>query len=232
VQIDPGTLDRKGRYHLMISILVPRPIAWISTVDGQGRRNLAPFSYFGGIASSPPLVGVSIARRRGAKKDTLRNLEETGEGVIHLPTEDLADRMVLTSGDFPPEEDEFTLAGLTPVASTHVRAPRIGEAPVAMECRVERIIELGDSGDSNSFVIARVVFLHVRDDLLEDGRVQIERFRPVGRLGGESYCRLRDVFEIGRPRPDQRAAAKSGNVIPGAASSSEGSAGAEGSSSR
>jgi flavin reductase (DIM6/NTAB) family NADH-FMN oxidoreductase RutF len=201
LEIRPETLDRRSRYSLMISVLVPRPIAWISTVSAAGERNLAPFSYFGGIAANPPLMGISIGRRRGAKKDSLSNLEETGEVVVHIPTRALAEKMVLSSGDYPPEIDEFDLTGLTPIPSTIVRPPRIAEAPVAMECRVERILELGD--DPEGFVIARVLVLHLHDDILEEGRVKQERLQAIGRLGGAEYCTVDRVFAIERPNAER-----------------------------
>jgi flavin reductase (DIM6/NTAB) family NADH-FMN oxidoreductase RutF len=166
-------------------------------MNGEGRRNLAPFSFFGGIASSPPLVGVSIGRRRGIKKDSLRNLEETGEGVIHIPTKELAERMVLSSGDYPPEVDEFELTGLTPEPSLIVRPPRIAEAPLALECKVERIIELGEAPEG--LVILRIVLYRVRDDLLEEGRICPERLGAIGRLGGAGYCVVDHIFTIERP---------------------------------
>jgi len=201
VIIRPDSLDRRSRYALMISALIPRPIAWISTISANGAINLAPFSYFGGIASSPPLVGVSIGRRRGNKKDSLRNLEETGETVIHIPNRELAEKMVLSSGDYPPDIDEFDLVGLTAVPSVLVRPPRIAEAPVALECTVEKILELGD--DPDGFVICRIVLFHIRDDILEDGRVVSERLQSVGRLGGAEYCIVDRAVAI--PRPDTEA---------------------------
>ncbi len=203
MQLDPEGLARRDRYALMISALIPRPIAWVSSVNAEGGRNLAPFSYFGGISSSPPLVGISIGRRRGAKKDTLRNLEETREGVIHIPTEALAEQMVLSSGDFPEDADEFELAGLDPVPSVRVRAPRIAAAPLAMEFLVERILELGDEEDRNGLVIARIVLFHIDDDLLEDGRIRPEGLAAIGRLGGQSYCRVREILTIPRPTPEE-----------------------------
>ncbi len=197
MEVRPEDLDRRSRYALMISSLVPRPIAWLSTVDRAGIRNLAPFSFFGGIASSPPLVGVSIGRRRGTKKDSLRNLEETGEAVVHIPTRELAEKMVLSSGDYPPEVDEFVLTGLTPEASVMVRPPRVAEAPIAFECRLERIIELGE--DPEGLAILRILLFRIRDDLLRDGRVLPERLGAVGRLGGTGYCLVDHFLSIERP---------------------------------
>jgi flavin reductase (DIM6/NTAB) family NADH-FMN oxidoreductase RutF len=201
MEIRPDELDRRNRYGLLIGALVPRPIAWISTVDADGRRNLAPFSFFGGISANPLLVGIAIGRRKGTKKDTLSNLEAVGEGVIHVATEELAESMVLSSGDFPEEVDEFDITGLATAPSVLVRPERILDAPVAMEFKVERILEVGD--DPDGFVIARILLFHVRDDLLEGGRIQPGRLHAIGRLGGHGYCRTRDIFEIPRPDPER-----------------------------
>jgi len=204
MQFRPEELERRDRYGLLIGALVPRPIAWISTLGPEGRRNLAPFSFFGGISSNPLLVGIAIGRRKGAKKDTLANLESVGEGVIHVATEELAEAMVLSSGDYPEEVDEFELTGLATVPSVLVRPERIAEAAVAMEFRVDRILEIGD--DPDGFVIARILLIHVRDDLLQGGRIQPERLHAIGRLGGHGYCRTRDIFEIPRPDPEREIA--------------------------
>lgn len=201
MEIRPDDLDRRNRYGLLISALIPRPIAWVSTLSADGRRNLAPFSFFGGISSSPPLVGIAIGRRKGAKKDTLANLESTGEAVIHVATEELAEAMVLSSGDYPEEVDEFDLTGLETSSSVLVRPERIAFAPVAMECRVERILEVGD--DPDGFVLARILLFHVRDDLLVDGRIQADRLHAIGRLGGHGYCRTREIFDLPRPDPER-----------------------------
>ncbi len=204
MQVRPEDLDRRNRYGLLISALVPRPIAWVSTLSPAGRRNLAPFSFFGGISSNPPLVGIAIGRRKGTKKDTLANLEVLGEGVIHVATEELAEAMVLSSGDFPEEIDEFDLTGLRTAPSILVRPERILDAPVAMEFKVDRILEVGD--DPDGFVLARIVLFHVRDDLLDGGRIRADRLHAIGRLGGRGYCRTRDTFDLDRPDPEREVA--------------------------
>jgi flavin reductase (DIM6/NTAB) family NADH-FMN oxidoreductase RutF len=131
----------------------------------------------------------------GAKKDTLRNAEFTGDFVVNLVPEELAKAMNATAENFPPEVSEFTKAGLTAAASERVRASRIAESPVNLECRVERVVELGRS----SLVIGEVLVVHVRDDLFRDGTVDVARLRPVARLAGNEYCRLGEVFELDRP---------------------------------
>ncbi|MDM7913952.1 MAG: flavin reductase family protein, partial [Candidatus Eisenbacteria bacterium] len=226
MQIDPDGLDGKGRYLLLTSALIPRPIAWLSTISPEGRGNLAPFSFFGGVATTPPLVAISILRRRGGKKDSCRNLEATGEGVIHVPTEDLAPQMVLSSGDFPHDVDEFDLIGLETAPGTRVAARRLLAAPLSMEVVVERLLHFGDAeadakreaqaqgeaeakakrearaeeSDHGLLAICRIVLFHVEDRLLDGGRVRPDLLRVIGRLAGTGYCRVSDIFHI--PRPD------------------------------
>jgi flavin reductase (DIM6/NTAB) family NADH-FMN oxidoreductase RutF len=180
----------------MISVVVPRPIAFISTVGGDGRHNVAPFSYYTALTNQPPLLGVSINARRGTTKDTLRNIQESGDFVINVVDEALLDRAVQASGEWPAEVDEFVLTGLTPVASERVRSPRVAESPVSLECRLDRVIELGNT----HFVIGEILWAHVRDEVVTEGRVDPLKLRPVGRLGGEGYAPLREVLQRSRPR--------------------------------
>lgn len=197
MQVRLETLDRRSRYALLTGILVPRPIAWVSTVDSAGRGNLAPFSFFCGISASPPLLGISIGRRAGIKKDTWANLEATGEAVVHIPTEEHAEAMVRSSGDYPPDLDEFELTGLASERSDLVRPFRVRDAAVALECSLDRILELAEGG--NGFAILQVVLVHIREDLLDGDRFAPGRLQAVGRLGGEWYCRIGDRFRMARP---------------------------------
>ena len=183
-------------YHFMIGVVVPRPIAFVSTVSAGGAFNVAPFSYFNAITNRPPLVGISINRRSGEPKDTARNIQETGDFVVNVVSEALLERAVRASGDWPKDEDEFDLTGLTPVKSDLVRSPRVGESPVSLECRLHRVIELGDA----FFTVGEIVRAHVADEVLTDGRVDIAKLRPAGRLGGDGYSIVRDVVHHARPR--------------------------------
>ena len=194
--LEPGSISPSAMYHFMISFVVPRPIAFISTVNAAGRRNLAPFSYFNAISSDPPLIGISILNRRDDPKDTLRNIRDTGEFVVNLVNEPLLAPMVETSGEWPAETDEFEKAGLAAAASDRVRPPRVATSPVAMECRLFQEIALGGA----AFVVGEVLRVHVADDILTDGRVDVTKLRPVGRLGGEGYCVVRDVIQQARPK--------------------------------
>lgn len=168
MQVDTQGLAPGAAYRLMIACLVPRPIAWASTLSSRGEPNLAPFSYFGGVSSSPPLVMLSVGRRRdGSRKDTAANLLATREAVLHIPDRAHGPAMVATSAEVAPGVDEFALAGLARVPSAHVRPARIAGAPIAMEAVLERHLEVGD-GPVDLFLLHILAF-HVDDTLLLDG---------------------------------------------------------------
>ena len=194
--VDPASIPPLDMYRFMIGVIVPRPIAFVSTSDGAGRFNVAPFSYFCGITNVPPLLGISLNRRRGAPKDTLRNMRITGDFVVNVVTEAMAAQMVQASGDWSEEVDEFALTGLTAVPSDRVRAPRVAESPVHLECRLEREIDLPQT----VFVMGEILRAHVDDAVLTDGRVDIAKLRPVGRLGGDGYTHVRQDLVLPRPR--------------------------------
>lgn len=196
MRLDPSTVPHAAMYQFMISVIVPRPVAFVSTLDREGHRNAAPFSFFCGLTSQPPLLGVSIQRREGRPKDTLRNIRETGEFVVNVVDETLAPQMVQCSGEWPAEVDEVAIAGLTTAPSERVKPPRIVEAPVSLECRLHQEVDLG----STSFVIGVILYAHVRDEVLTDGRVDPRKLKPIGRLGGDGYCYVHELFHIPRPR--------------------------------
>jgi len=197
MEIDPRELKGSAAYSLFISTLVPRPIAWVSTLSPAGQPNLAPFSFFMGVTSDPPTLAVAIGRRRGQQKDTTRNLVARGEFVVNVVTEATAQAMVFTSGDFPPEVNEFKAAGLTALPSVVVAPPRVGESPLHMECRVERLIDLGRS--ATTLAIGEVVRFHIADHLWSGTDVEVEKLRPLGRLGRALYTPLGSIWEIPRP---------------------------------
>jgi flavin reductase (DIM6/NTAB) family NADH-FMN oxidoreductase RutF len=210
VQVDLRVPDPATMYKLLIGCVVPRPIAWVSSVDAAGVRNLAPFSYFMAITHDPPTIafsssprGAELAGARG-KKDTLSNVEATREFVVNVVDDALAEQMNVTSGDYPPEADEFTLAGLVAVPSVRVKAPRVAAAPINMECRVAQILPVGNL--PHHLVIGEIVHLHVRDDVYDPatGRIDMRRLRPVGRLAGHQYTHVHDIFEMKRPAADYK----------------------------
>jgi len=195
-------LSSTAVYKLLISSVVPRPIAWVSSVDAEGVANLAPFSYFMAITDDPPTIAFSCSPRAGNRKDTLRNVEATGEFVVNVVDDDRAEQMNLSSGDYPPELDEFALTKLTPAPSVVVKAPRVAEAPISMECKVVRILPVGRA----HLTLGEIVQWHVRDDVYDaaTGRLDMHRLRPVGRLTGNLYSHIHDIFEMKRPSADYR----------------------------
>jgi flavin reductase (DIM6/NTAB) family NADH-FMN oxidoreductase RutF len=199
MQLDPSVMPQQSVYKLLIGCVVPRPIAWVSTVSAEGVYNLAPFSFFMGVCNEPPTIAFSSSRRTGTKKDTVTNAEHTGDFVVNVVDDPLAEHMNLTSGEYLPEVDEFVLTGLTAAPGVKVRAPRLVEAPISLECRVDRIISVGRG--PNSLVLGEIVYFHVRDGLYDSstGRIDMHELRPVGRLAGNLYSHIHDIFEMKRP---------------------------------
>ncbi len=199
MKYDPGQMSTTDVYKLMIRSIIPRPIAWISTASPDGVRNIAPFSFFTGITVDPPTVCFVPARKTGGgKKDTLANVEATGEFVVNIVTEELAAAMNDTATGYPADVDEFERAGLTPVDSDVVVPPRIGESPVNMECRLDKIVEVGDKG--GVLVIGEVIMFHVDERVLSGGKVDPALLKVVGRLGGTEYSRTTDTFALDRKK--------------------------------
>lgn len=195
MDIDFSTIDAYQRYKLMASLIVPRPIALITTLGSDGTVNAAPFSMFNMLGEDPPVVMVSINRLQGgALKDTAANILRTGEFVVHITDEAMAERMHACGDPLPPHESELVHAGLTAVPSVSVAPPRIAEAPVAFECVLHETLETA----SRYVFIGRVLWLGVRDGLVdtERWRVRLQDFHPVGRFGASFYVRTGERFAI------------------------------------
>jgi len=186
------------------ALVVPRPIGWISSLDRDGRVNLAPYSFFNAVAYFPPQVifAGTGAHSAGGLKDSVKNIEETGEFVCNLASEPLAAAMNLSSVAAPRETDEFEVAGLSQAASELVAPPRVAESPAHLECRLVRVVELETTDPieaPNRLVIGRVVGVHIDDAVIRDGRVDIALLKPLARLGYMDYAPVREVFEMKRP---------------------------------
>lgn len=196
----PGALEAPQRYRLTTSLVVPRPIGWISTRSQDGSRNLAPFSYFNALSSSPMLVGASIGRRGDGVKDTLTNIRKSGVFVVNLVAERHLEAMVRTSGEWPPEVDEFTEAGVRAAEGVKVDAPYVADAAAVLECRLFREVDLGAA--PNALVIGEVVAVHLGEGVAmdESGHVDVSTLRPVGRLGLDEYTLLGEVRHVPRPQ--------------------------------
>ncbi len=188
-------------YRLMTGLIVPRPIAFVSSTDSTGRNNLAPFSFFTAVSANPPVICFSpmVRGKDGSLKDTLRNIEATREFVVNIVSESFAQQMNLCSAEVPPEVDEFALSGLTPVSSDRVRAPRVLEARASMECRLVEVVHIGHLPLSGSLVLGEILLFHVDDQLLDGYTVDPGVLLPIGRMGGSLYTRTTDRFLMERP---------------------------------
>jgi flavin reductase (DIM6/NTAB) family NADH-FMN oxidoreductase RutF len=204
MELDLAALSAREAYAWMTDLITPRPIAWVSTIDAQGRANLAPFSFFNGVTSVPPtLLFVPVNLRDGVKKDTVLNLEAVPECVVNIVPHALAAKMNACAARLPHGESEFSAFGIEPAASTQVRPPRVAEAPAAFECRVRQIVGVGEGAMGAHVVICDIVRLHVRDEILgEKGAVDPAKLDTIGRMGGEDYATTRDRFQL--ERPDRR----------------------------
>lgn len=202
MDIDFSQIDAYQRYKLMASLIVPRPIALITTLGEDGTVNAAPFSMFNMLGEDPPVVMVSINRLKdGLLKDTATNILRTGEFVVHITDEAMAAQMHACGDSLPPDESELAHAGLTPVPSRSVAPPRIAEAPVAFECVLHETLETA----SRYVFIGRVLWLGVREGLVdtERWRVRLQDFHPVGRFGASFYVKTGERFAIGADTPAQ-----------------------------
>ncbi len=191
-------MSPREAYQLLISVVVPRPIGWVSSISKEGNVNLAPFSFFNAVGGNPPTVMLSIGKRRGEEKDTLRNIIAAKEFVLNIVSEELAEAMNLTSGDWPYGENEFERAGLTMLPSTDVKPPRVAEAKATMEVKFTQLMRVNGTG--YTMVLGQVVRFHVRPELLRaNGTVDPESLRPLGRFGGAEYTTLGHVMCMERP---------------------------------
>ncbi len=200
MDIDPETLAPRERYALLISTILPRPIAWVSTLSPEGAANLAPFSFFTGIAANPMSVCFApVNDRHGKPKDSLLNIAATKQFVVNLANEDNAEKMNQTSAAYPYGVSEFAEAGVTPVPSAKVRPPRVKESPVSLECELIQVVRLGDGPLGGNLVIGKVVHFHADDSVWKDGRIRHQDLKAIGRMDGAWYTRTRDAFELPRP---------------------------------
>lgn len=197
MRIDPKNFE--GFNRVLTGVVVPRPIALVSSVSTTGVVNLAPFSFFNAIAYDPATIVLGISRSAGWKdKDTLANIEATGEFVVNVVIDDIAVAMNSTAAEYPADVDEFEISGLTAAPCEIVSAPRVAESPVNMECRLNRVVAIGD-GTKHALVIGEIALMHVRDDIINGHRIDHRRLKPVGRLAGNMYCNTHDVYELVRP---------------------------------
>jgi flavin reductase (DIM6/NTAB) family NADH-FMN oxidoreductase RutF len=208
LKIDPSELTHGERHRQMGDIYIPRPIAFVSTVSADGVFNLAPFSMSNIVSYHPAMVFFTagrfygrsrLGREDGSKKDTLANIEQTGDFVFNMVTEEIAEQMNVASDVYPPEVDEFEVSGLTPLPSDIVKAPRVMESPVNMECRLKHMLPIGEPGVTAEIIIGEVLRIHVRDDLWHGDTIDASSYHVIGRMGWGLYTRTRDLFTLEHP---------------------------------
>ena len=198
MKIDPKTFE--NFYRVLTGVVVPRPIAFVSTRSTDGVDNLAPYSFFNAVAYDPPTVVFSSSRTVERKsKDTLRNIEETGEFVVNIVVDGIAESMNKTAAEFPEDVDEFEIAGLTAVPSELVDVSRVAESPVNMECRLQQVVNIGDPATGNGLVIGTILLMHIWDEIIDGHRINHDLLKPTGRLAGNMYCHTADTFQLVRP---------------------------------
>lgn len=201
LSFDPASLSEKENYKLLIGSIIPRPVAFVTTVSEDGILNGAPFSYFNIVSSNPPMISLSIQRNKGKQKDTARNIIEAKEFVIHIVDEQNVEKINQTAASLPPNESEIELADLTPVESVKISVPGVKEAKIRMECVLEHSVELGGLESTGcELIIGRIVQFHIENDIYEKGRIDPRGLAAVSRLAGNSYAKIGEIFEIERPK--------------------------------
>jgi flavin reductase (DIM6/NTAB) family NADH-FMN oxidoreductase RutF len=200
MQLDPETLAVRDRYLLMIATILPRPIAWVATVSPDGKPNLAPFSFFTGICANPMTVCFApVNDRNGKKKDTLINIEATGQFTVNIVNEQNAEKMNQTSAPYAYGVNEFEKCGVTAIPSAKIKPPRVKESPAAYECELQQIVRIGDGPLAGNLVIGRVVMFHCADAIYNNGKIKHQDIHAIGRMEGAWYSRTNDSFELPRP---------------------------------
>lgn len=203
MELDPSTLSHQSIYKILTGSILPRPIGWISSIDLEGRPNLAPFSFFNVVCSNPPtlLFCPMIRGMDSSPKDTLNNVRQTGEFVVNIVTEDLLKAMNDTSIEAPSEFNEFEFAGLTLSPSVTVRPPRVLESPIHFECKVNQILDINNAPGGGSIVIGTITHIHAEERvMLGTDKINLTALQPIGRLMGAAYCRVEQVVELDRPK--------------------------------
>ncbi len=199
MKINPKTFE--GFNRVLTGVVVPRPIAFVSTISNSGNVNLSPYSFFNAVSYDPPLIIFSSSKftSDGKLKDSLSNIEQNGEFVVNIVNENIVEAMNTTAAEYPEDVNEFDVANLTQIDSDLVKPPRLSESPVNMECKLERIITLGTEAHPQGLVIGEIIQLHIDDEIISGHRINHEKLKPVGRLAGNMYTHTYDVFELMRP---------------------------------
>ncbi|MFJ7728623.1 flavin reductase family protein [Neobacillus sp. NPDC097160] len=201
LSIDPASLSERENYKFLIGSIIPRPIAFVTTISKDGVLNGAPFSYFNIVSSNPPMISLSIQRSGGRHKDTARNIIESKQFVVHIVDEQNVEKINKTAASLSPDQSEIELANLTPVESVKISVPGVKEAKIRMECSLEHSLELGGPETPGcDMIIGKVVQFHIESDIYENGRIDPMGLTAVSRLAGNYYAKIGEIFEIERPK--------------------------------
>jgi flavin reductase (DIM6/NTAB) family NADH-FMN oxidoreductase RutF len=195
ISIDPSENKERDNYKLMIGSIIPRPIAFVTSLAEDGTLNGAPFSYFNIVSSNPPMISVTVQHKGKEKKDTARNILNRKEFVVHIVDEDNVEKINETAANLPSNESEVTAAGLTQISSTIITVPGVEEAKIRMECTLEHVVEF----DGSDLIIGKIVQFHMSKDIYEEGKINPRGLGAVSRLAGSSYAKVGEIFDIERP---------------------------------
>ncbi|MCM3585164.1 flavin reductase family protein [Mesobacillus maritimus] len=195
--IDPSVQTERENYKLLTGSIIPRPIAFVTSVSKAGVVNGAPFSYFNIVSANPPMISLSIQRTNGQQKDTARNITDMKEFVVHIVDEKNVNMVNETAASLPPDQSEVEMANFSTIPSKKVSVPGVEEAKVRMECVLEHALEIGNGTD---FIIGRIVQFHIEEDIYNQGRIDAKGLAAVSRLAGNDYAKIGEVFTIKRPR--------------------------------
>lgn len=194
MRIDPSDLAAEQAYRLLTGIVVPRPIAWVTTLSGDGIVNLAPFSAFTFVSPKPPMLAISVGRKAGVYKDTAHNILNNEEFVVHIADTTLMTAVHESSTEHPPDVSEVEELNLETLPGERVKVPRLAAAPIAMECRFRQCLEFGET--RSRLLVGEVLVFHIRDRLLNNGKIETEALDPIARIGGPRYARLGEIFTL------------------------------------
>lgn len=202
LSIDPSTNTERENYKLLTGSIIPRPIAFVTTMSKDGILNGAPFSYFTIVSANPPMLSLAVQRTEGRRKDTARNIIDKREFVVHVVDEQNVEKVNITAAPLPPEQSEIELAHFTPAESINISVPGVQEAKIRMECRLEHVLPLGGEGGSPAcdLIIGKVVQFHINQQIMEQGRIDPRGLAAVSRLAGNDYAKIGELFSIERPR--------------------------------
>nr|WP_019390694.1 flavin reductase family protein [Priestia filamentosa] len=199
--IEPGSMSEREIYKFLIGSIIPRPIAFVTTISKEGNLNGAPFSYFNIVSSNPPMISLSIQRSAGKQKDTARNIIESKQFVVHIVDEQNVEKINQTAASLPSNQSEIELANLTPIESVKISVPGVKEAKIRMECSLEHSLELGGSDTPGcDLIIGKVVQFHIEEDIYKNGRINPNGLAAVSRLAGNDYAKIGEIFEVKRPK--------------------------------